>query len=174
MSTLFLLLYYTIFRFLPANSFIIKPIGKLCGKLRYLCCRHIFKFCGKDVGIERLAFFGSGKDLVIGDRSNLGINCRVPSDIIIGNDVMMGPNFTCYTSNHIYDRIDIPMNKQGTTPHFQLKIGTDVWIGCDVLMLPGGEISDGCVVAARSVITNRLQPFSIWGGVPAKMIKSRK
>ena len=94
------MLYYLIFRYLPANSFIIRPIGKLCGKLRYLCCRHIFQYCGKDVGIERLAFFGSGKDLVVGDRSNLGINCRVPSDIIIGNDVMMGPNFTCYTSNH--------------------------------------------------------------------------
>ena len=56
----------------------------------------------------------------------------MPSDIIIGNDVMMGSNFTCYTTNHKFDRLDIPMNKQGTTPRAKLEIGSDVRIGCDV------------------------------------------
>lgn len=174
MKYFFLIIYYSLLRYLPSNSCIIKPIGKICGKLRYYCCSHIFKKCGKDVGIERLAQFGSGKDIVIGDRSNLGINCKVPSDIEIGNDVMMGPNFCCYTSNHNYDRTDIPMNQQGHTPRTKLKIGSDIWIGCDVLLLPGGEIPDGCVVAARSVITRQFPTYSIIGGVPAKVIKNRK
>ena len=73
------------FRFFPSNSFFIPFIGKTSALLRRWCCKHIFLHCGKHVGIERLASFGSGKNLVIGDRSNLGINCKVPSDIIIGD-----------------------------------------------------------------------------------------
>ena len=164
MRYIFLIIYYSLLRFLPANSCMIKPIGKISGKLRYHCCKHIFKKCGKGVGIERLATFGSGKDIVIGDRSNLGINCNVPSDIELGNDVMMGPNFCCYTSNHNYGRTDIPMNQQGETPRVKLKIGNDVWIGCDVLMLPGGEIPDGSIIAARSVVTHSFPAYCIVGG----------
>lgn len=133
MRWLCLIIYYALLRYFPSNSFYIKPIGKASARMRYYCCKHIFKYCGENVGIERLASFGSGRNLVIGDRSNLGINCRVPSDIIIGDDVMMGPNFTCFTSNHKYDCIDIPMNQQGTTPHCQLQIGSDVWIGCTTI-----------------------------------------
>lgn len=170
---LFLLLYYSILRYLPSNSCMIKPLGRFSGRLRYLCCRHIFKYCGKGVGIERLASFGSGKNLVIGDRSNLGINCKVPSDIHIGDDVMMGPNFCCYTTNHNYGRTDIPMNRQGESPRAKLEIGSDVWIGCDVLMLSGAYIGNGTVVAARSVVTKRFPDYCVLGGVPAKIVKSR-
>lgn len=173
MRYFYLILYYFILRYLPSNSFVIKPIGRLCGRLRYWCCKNLFKHCGKGVGIERMASFGTGKDLIIGDRSNLGINSKVPSDICIGEDVMMGPNFCCYISNHKCDRTDIPMNQQGITPHVRLEIGNDVWIGCDVLLLPGGYIADGCVVAARSVITKRFSAFSVIGGVPAKVLRSR-
>lgn len=164
MRFFFLFLYYSCFRYLPSNSCPIRFVGFVSSKLRYICAKNIFKQCGKDVGIERLASFGSGKDLIIGSRSNLGLNCKVPSDIIIGDDVMMGPNFTCYTSNHRYDRIDVPMNRQGTTPRAKLVIGNDVWIGCDVLLMPGGYIPNGAVVAARSVVTKRFPDFSVLGG----------
>ena len=174
MRYFYLFLYYLIFRYLPSNSCFLKPIGRLSGRLRYYSCRHIFKYCGKGVGIERMASFGTGKNIEIGDNSNLGINCKVPSDIKIGDDVMMGPNFTCYTSNHRYDRLDIPMNKQGTTPRAKLEIGSDVWIGCDVLLMPGGYIPNGAVVAARSIVTKRFPDNCVLGGVPAKLIKFRE
>ena len=66
------------------------------------------------------------------------------------------------------------MNQQGQTPRVKLKIGNDVWIGCDVLMLPGGEIPDGSIIAARSVVTRSFPAYCIVGGVPAKIIKMRK
>lgn len=168
-----LVLYYLLFRYLPSNSCFIKPLGRLSAYLRYITCKHIFKSCGRGVGIERLATFGDGKNIEIGDFSNLGINCSVPSDIKIGRDVMMGPNFTCYVVNHRYDRLDIPMNKQGTTPRTKLEIGNDVWIGRDVLLMPGGYIPNGAVVAARSVVTKKFPDYSVLGGVPAKVIKFR-
>lgn len=52
-------------------------------------------------------------------------------------------------------------------------IGNDVWIGADVIILPGVRIGDGAILAAGAVITKDVAPYSIVGGVPAKVIKYR-
>ena len=52
-------------------------------------------------------------------------------------------------------------------------IGNDVWIGDGVLILSGVTIGDGAVIAARAVVTRDVVPYSIVGGVPAKIIKMR-
>ncbi|AWN51770.1 hypothetical protein DK412_08785 [Methylobacterium sp. 17Sr1-1] len=52
-------------------------------------------------------------------------------------------------------------------------IGNDVWIGAGVMMMPGITIGDGAVVAAGSVVTKDVPPYSIVGGSPAKLIKRR-
>jgi acetyltransferase-like isoleucine patch superfamily enzyme len=53
-------------------------------------------------------------------------------------------------------------------------IGSDVWIGANVSIMSGVTIGDGCVIAAGAVVTDDVEPYSIVGGVPAKLIKSRK
>lgn len=52
-------------------------------------------------------------------------------------------------------------------------IGNDVWIGNGVTILSGVEIGDGAVIAAASVVTGTIPPYSIAGGIPAKVIRSR-
>lgn len=52
-------------------------------------------------------------------------------------------------------------------------IGNDVWIGHGAIINRGVVISDGVVVAAGAVVTKNIPPYEIWGGVPAKKIKSR-
>lgn len=52
-------------------------------------------------------------------------------------------------------------------------IGNDVWIGDDSLVLGGVVIGDGAIIAARSVVTKNVEPYSIVGGVPAKLIRFR-
>lgn len=52
-------------------------------------------------------------------------------------------------------------------------IGNDVWIGADVRIMEGVKIGDGAIVAAGAVVVNDVLPYSIVGGVPAKVIKSR-
>ena len=52
-------------------------------------------------------------------------------------------------------------------------IGNDVWIGCDVTVLGGVCIGDGAVIAAGAVVTKDVEPYTIVGGVPARVIKKR-
>lgn len=172
MRTICLILYYGFARYLPVSYFPI--IGGVCKWIRYRLCRRIFKKCGKNVNIERLAFFGGGRSVEIGDNSGLGVNCFVPSNTIIGNDVMMGPNCYILTSNQAFDRLDIPMWKQGNTELKQTIIEDDVWIGRDVLMTPGRLIKRGSIVAGGCVLCKNFPEYSIVGGNPSRLIRSRK
>lgn len=52
-------------------------------------------------------------------------------------------------------------------------IGNDVWIGANVIILPGVNIGDGAILAAGAVITKDVEPYSVVGGIPAKKIKYR-
>lgn len=54
-----------------------------------------------------------------------------------------------------------------------VKIGNDVWIGSNAVILQGCCVGDGAVIAAGAVVTKDVPPFSIWGGVPAKCIAMR-
>lgn len=167
-----LILYYSIAKYLPSSF---TPIlGNLCKQIRYLLCQNIFYKCGYNVNIEKGAYFGSGKGIIIGNNSGLGKNCKVPSHITIGNDVMMGPNCTILYNNHKYDSVDIPMRLQGVTTPLPVTIEDDVWIGQDVLITPGRIIKKGTIIAARCCLTKDFPPYSIVGGVPCKILKMRK
>lgn len=52
-------------------------------------------------------------------------------------------------------------------------IGNDVWIGNDVKIMPGIKIGDGAIIAAGAVVTKNIEPYAIFGGIPAKIIKYR-
>lgn len=56
---------------------------------------------------------------------------------------------------------------------FLVEIGNDVWIGSHVLIMDGVKIGDGAVIAAGAVVSKDVEPYAIYGGVPAKLIKYR-
>lgn len=115
-----------------------------------------------------------GSSLKIGN--NVGINhfcfIGVRGDIEIGDNVIFGPRVNIFSENHNYDNIDIPIKHQGVTKN-KTKIGDDVWIGANVSIMSGVNIGDGCIIAAGAVVTKDIPSYSIIGGVPAKLIKSR-
>lgn len=168
----FLAIYYGLLRYLPSHT---SPIlGKTATFLRYRCCTHIFKQCGKNVNVERKVNFGSGRNIIIGDNSGIGVNACIPSDTIIGKNVMMGPNCYILAQNHSFERTDIPIIEQGFQPAQQTIIGDDVWIGRDVLMTPGRKIAEGTIIAGGCVLTKDFAPYSIVGGNPSRLIRMRK
>lgn len=169
-TILSLLLYFGIAQYLP-SSFKFYGIG---GKVRRFLCKNIFLKMGEKVNIERKANFGSGRGIIIGNNSGLGINCCIPSNTIIGNNVMMGPNCYILANNHKIERLDIPMIKQGNEAPRQTIIEDDCWIGRNVTMTPGRHISQGSVIGACCVLTKDFPEYSIVGGNPSKLIRSRK
>ena len=52
-------------------------------------------------------------------------------------------------------------------------IGNDVWIGRESIIMPGVKIGDGAIIAAYSVVTKDVEPYSVVGGNPARFIKKR-
>ncbi|MBE7034530.1 MAG: acetyltransferase [Ruminococcaceae bacterium] len=139
--------------------------------IRGFCARLLLNRCGKNVTIEKNAEFAYSVEL--GDNSGLGIQCRISGRTIIGNNVMMGPHVSIYTTNHAFDRLDVPMNMQGNLPEQPVTIEDDVWIGSNVIILPGVHIGTGAVIGAGAVVTKDVPAYAIVGGNPAKVIKYR-
>lgn len=167
-----LILFYCVLRYLPSGS--VKFIGRFFRFLRYQCCRYLFLYCGKNVNIERGAYFGSGFRLKIGDNSGIGINCHVPGNIEIGKDVMMGPECHILSLNHRFDRTDIPMIEQGSTDEKKTVIEDDVWIGRQVIFTPGRTVKKGSIIAAGTILSKDFEEYSVIGGNPSRLIKNRK
>ena len=86
---------------------------------------------------------------------------------------MMGPNCYALCNNHDFSRLDMPMVLQGYTPNEPLIIEDNVWIGRDVLKTPGRTIKEGSIVAAGCVLCKDFPEYSIIGGNPSRLIKSR-
>lgn len=167
---LYLVLYYGFARYLPPSS-----KSKLSKKIRYSICKNIFLKCGKNVNIEKGAWFGKGNEIIIGDNSGIGKNCVIHNNTIIGENVMMGPNCFFIESKHVFDNTDIPMRLQGTVKtKCQVIIKDDVWIGRDVVIIGNKVIEKGSIIGVRTVLTKNFPEFSIIGGNPSKLIRSRK
>jgi maltose O-acetyltransferase len=142
--------------------------------IRYQLCKRIFLHCGKNVNIERFAYFGNGFKIEIGNNSGVGVHCSIPNDIIIGNDVMMGPHCFILSVNHCFSETDIPMNLQGFQKAKRTVIDDDVWISRNVTMTPGRHISRGSIIGACCLLCKDFPEYSIVGGNPSSLIKKRK
>jgi maltose O-acetyltransferase len=169
-AVLRLVAYYGVARHLPSSA---GAFGKLFAQIRRSLCAPLFAGAGENINIEKGAWFGSGKSLEIGDESGLGRDCEIHGTVRIGRQVMMGPQVQIWTRNHNYSRLDIPMCRQGDSESKPVVIEDDVWIGARCIILPGAVIHTGAIVAAGAVVTESVPAFSIVGGNPARVIKSR-
>lgn len=167
-----LLAFYGFARHLP-ESFRFQPLGNLSRWVRGLICKNIFRSMGRDVNIERGAFFGSGADVEIGDCSGMGINCQLPANVRIGSNVMMGPDVLAIGQSHKFDSIETPMRLQGDMPPYPVTIEDDVWIGARVIILPGVTVCKGAIIGAGAVVTRDVPPYAICVGNPARVVRYR-
>jgi acetyltransferase-like isoleucine patch superfamily enzyme len=92
--------------------------------------------------------------------------------------VIFGPNPTIITGDHRIDLIgkyiiDVTVDEKQPENYAPVVIEDDVWCGANVTILKGVTIGRGSVIAAGAVVTKSFSPYSIIGGVPAKLIKMR-
>ncbi len=116
-----------------------------------------------------------GDGLIIGDDVGIAANAfiSVRAKVEIGSKTIFGPGVKIFSENHIFEDLNTAIYLQGASK-VGVKIGEDCWIGANVVVLDGVTIGDKCVVAAGAVVTKDIPPFSIVGGIPAKVIKGRK
>lgn len=111
------------------------------------------------------------RGIELGHRVYIGTNCCIGL-CHIEDDVMLGSNVDIISGSkqHHFDQLDIPMREQGGELE-KIIIGEDCWLGnSSVVMANVGRKS---IVAAGSVVVKDLPPYSIAGGNPAKVLKSR-
>lgn len=114
---------------------------------------------GPSIKISNNVFVGSGCEF----------NIRV--GITVGNDSLIASG--CRFVDHDHGiALGQPIGKQHG-PEKEIVIGSDVWLGCNVVVLKGVHIGNGAIVAAGAVVTKTIPAYEIWGGVPAKKIGQR-
>ncbi len=92
--------------------------------------------------------------------------------LTLGNGVRIATHSVIIPANHIFTDPAQPIHTQKET-RIGVAIEDDVWIGSNVTILDGVRIGRGSVIAAGSVVTKDVDPFSIMGGAPARLLKQR-
>ena len=138
--------------------------------LRAAFYHQALKACDNNCNIEFLTTFVTpdtciGKNVYIGSQCNISL-ANIGDDCLFGTGIMV----TSGQNQHAFTSRDIPIRLQGGSMQL-ITIGRDCWIGNGAIIM--ADVGDGCVVAAGSVVTKPVPPFSIVAGVPAKVIGSR-
>lgn len=120
---------------------------------------------------------GGTEDIEIGEHCYINAHTTIYSGtgVKFGNYVLIAPGCVIAPTNHAFDRTDVPIRHQG----FMLSRGgvvieDDVWVGANCTLLDGAHIGTGAVIAAGAVVHDHVEPFAIYGGIPARKIGERK
>lgn len=129
---------------------------------------------GRNSVVESFACINNAVgDIVIGDRSRVGIHNTIIGPVTIGNDVILAQGVVVTALNHQYADLSRPISQQPVETR-PVVIGDEVWIGANAVVLPGVTIGRHAVVAAGAVVTRDVPEKCVVGGVPARIIKHIK
>jgi acetyltransferase-like isoleucine patch superfamily enzyme len=113
---------------------------------------------------------------VMGRRCQISTGCFLgagQAGLTLGDDVLISPNCAILTGTYQFDRLEVPLQEQGTVSK-PTRIGHRVWIGSNSVVLAGAEIGDNVIVSAGSVVSGQVRPNTIVLGNPAKVIFTRR
>ena len=159
-------------------------INLLIGRVFCLCFdRPFYKYtlekCGAEFKLGPKSNINRPANFTIGNGFFTGPYCYMSTSetakVKIGDYVMFGPNVTLLGGNHNVELSETCMRKLPSRPELDvgITIESDVWIGAGAIILDGAYISEGCVIAAGAVVNKRTEPYAVYGGVPAKLLKYR-
>ena len=110
-------------------------------------------------------------NLIIGKFCSIA--CKAKFLMTSGNHTMK--SLSTYTFPIFYEEwgLDVSHITEAWDNKGDIVIGNDVWIGYDAIIMSGVKIGDGAIIGTRSIVTNDVPPYTIVGGIPAKVIKKR-
>lgn len=146
------------------------------GKRRFLTCG-VGLHVGRGTRLWAPSALRIGSHVYIGKQVHIEANCEIGDYCLIANRVaIIGRH------DHDFTAVGFPMryapwigSSRFPSPHIDVKavIGSDVWLGFGAIVLTGVTIGRGSVIAAGSVVTKDIPPYSIAAGVPAKVVGRR-
>jgi acetyltransferase-like isoleucine patch superfamily enzyme len=120
-----------------------------------------------------IAYYGPGqvrrRGSYIGRNTIINRDCTIDArgSVQIGDNVSISPGVAIVTAQHRYNTPTFEID------HGEVVIEDNVWIGMRAMVLPGAHIGKGAVVAAGAVVTGKVPPLTVVGGVPARQIGMR-
>ena len=112
------------------------------------------------------------KKLEVGSDTVIGSGARIMNfaEVFIGRDAEIGPNLVLQTNEHRIDEYDKPLGKQGAE-YKPISIGEGCYIGGDVTILSGVNITKNCLIGAKSLVVKDITKPGVYAGCPAKLVK---
>ncbi|MCJ7544531.1 MAG: acyltransferase [Phycisphaerae bacterium] len=160
-------LYYSLYGLV---KYVPPPLGNW---LRYWVLRPFLRRAGRVKVWEGVTLLFPYR-IELGDRVTLNEWVFIDGygGVEIGDDVRIAHRASILSSDHQYQDPHTPIRRQGLVPA-RVRIGNDVWIGCNAVVLKGVTVGDGAIVAAGAVVTHDVERWAIVAGVPARKIGSR-
>lgn len=150
---------------------LIKNLGRFIKRLYYRKKYHLSS------NVDKSVYFGGksqiSRDLVAGRDVYIGPGCIIYPHTSIGDYTLLANDVYIVGGDHEFNIPGCPIQYSGRSKLKQTVIGKDCWLGCRCIILTGVKIGDGSIIAAGSVVTHDVEPFCIYGGIPAKKIKER-
>lgn len=160
-------------KWLPPSTYPV--IWRGCRAVRYWFVRCLAQECGKAVHLEHGATVAFGTGFRIGDYSGIGRNCDVDGPLVMGRNILMGPEVVILRQNHPFSRNDTSIREQRGAERHPLAICDDVWIGRRAILTPGcRRIGRGAILGAGAVVTKDVPDYAIVAGSPARIVRMRQ
>ena len=137
---------------------------------RYLLAQ-VIGSVGEGVDIRPPLRVDYGHNITIGDGSwvNFGLTALDVAPIVIGQDVLIGPNCSLYTAIHPTEPRPRRAKWESAAP---ITLGDNVWLGGSVVVCPGVTIGENSIIGAGAVVTRDIPANSIAVGNPARVIRA--
>ena len=178
MSCVRWLLYVKSFKTIGKNSHVGKDFSILGAK--YVSIGHDFR-AGQNFQLHAFdkykgVVFQDAPEIMIGNNVTITDRCYIScaNRIEIGDGVLFGPNVFIVDNFHgniSIEEIEIPPNERPLFRKGRVKIGSNVWIGRNVCVMPGVSIGDNAIIGANAVVTHDIPANSVAAGIPAKVIR---
>ncbi len=149
--------------------FLFRPTPRPLHAWRCLLLRCFGATIGKRVRVYQSAKIWAPWNLTMADDSVLGdyVDCYCVAPVNIGKHAVISQySFLC-TASHDYNDVGHPLV---VAP---IDVGEHAWVTADVFIAPGVVVGEGAVVQVRSVVLKDVEPWSLAGGHPAKLLKQR-
>ncbi len=127
--------------------------------------------CGKNCCLTQPFYCDYGKNIFVGDNFYTNYHCVIldVAKVEIGDNVLFAPNVAVYTAGHPIHPVP---RKLGYEYGIPVKIGNNVWIGGNSVILPGVTIGDNCVIGAGSIVNRDIPDNSVACGNPCRVVKT--